>query len=414
LAACRIQSEQGYGLLSLAAQPALLVDLVRVSSTKTWRHGRAYDSAQLAGRLLLALWMLAATPPILSAAESQVGDSSPANVEWAPVTPEASKYDWIELDSGEWLKGTIKLIQEDTVHFDSDKLDDLDFDWEDVTELITSQDHTLRFVGRRIVTGSARMRGNTIRVGTGDQVQEFKRSDLVSMVRGSGRELDYWSLNLSLGLSGQTGNTEQLTLNTSFDLVRETALTKTSLSYTGNVATQDSDISANNHRAVAAFNYYLTGRFFLVVPTIEAFQDEFQNIQLRLTPAAGLGYIVVDGRRTQLKTGFAAGYQATRFASVEEGDDTDGDVALQFSADVDFDLPKRFEWETAYQLQLIATDVGKTSQHLTSTFSFDLWGPLDLDTTFQWDWVADPTTDADGNTPEQNDFRISVGFGLDL
>ena len=112
MAACRIQSEQGYGLLSLAAQPALLVDLVRVSSTKTWRHGRAYDSAQLAGRLLLALWMLAATPPILSAAESQVGDSSPANVEWAPVTPEASKYDWIELDSGEWLKGTIKLIQE--------------------------------------------------------------------------------------------------------------------------------------------------------------------------------------------------------------------------------------------------------------------------------------------------------------
>ena len=56
----------------------------------------------------------------------------------------------------------------------------------------------------------------------------------------------------------------------------------------------------------------------------------------------------------------------------------------------------------------------KTSQNVSSTISFDLWGPLDLDATFQWTWVNQPTADSQGNTPEQSDFRISVGFGLDL
>jgi hypothetical protein len=205
-----------------------------------------------------------------------------------------------------------------------------------------------------------------------------------------------------------------LNLNTSLKIVRETPLTKIGLSYTGNVATQESEISANNHRAIAGFSAYLTNRFFLVVPSVEAFQDEFQNIQLRLTPAAGLGYNIIVRRRTRWQAAFAAGYQATKYFSVAEGDDFDSDLALQLNTDLDIDLPKRFEWETSYQLQLVATDIGKTSQHVSSTLSVDLWGPVDLDTTFQWDWVAEPTADAEGHIAEQNDYRISVGFGLDL
>jgi hypothetical protein len=235
------------------------------------------------------------------------------------------------------------------------------------------------------------------------------------MIRGSGRELDYWSLRMSLGLSGQAGNTQQLSLNTSLKVARETALTMTSLNYTGNIATQQNDLSANNHRAVAAFNYYLSRRLYLVVPAIEAFQDEFQNIDLRLTPAVGFGYDLIDRRKIRWQAGFAAGYQGTKFSSVEGGsDDFDNDLALQVNTDIDIDLPKRFEWDTNYQLQLVATDLGKTNQHLSSTFSFDLWGPLDLDTTFQWDWVNEPTANAEGKVPKQSDFRISVGFALDL
>ncbi|MBW2272517.1 MAG: DUF481 domain-containing protein [Deltaproteobacteria bacterium] len=360
-------------------------------------------------------------PPLLAQDGQHPGQRDDAEAgegvedgKWEPLEPKASKYDWIQLDSGEWLKGEIRLIQNDTVYFDSDKLDDLDFDWEDITELLTGKEHTFRFDGRRIVTGAARMRGDTIRIRSGDEIQEFERSEFVSMIRGSGRELDYWSLRVGLGLSGQAGNTEQLSLNTQLKLARETALTIGSLDYTGNVATQRNELSANNHRAVGRFNVYLTRRLYLIVPSIEAFQDEFQNIELRVTPAAGFGYNIIDRKKSRWQAGLALGYQGTKFLSVEEGDDFDSDLAVQLNTDIDIDLPKRFEWDTTYQLQLVATDIGKTNQHLSSTFSFDLWGPVDLDTTFQWDWVNEPTADAAGNVPKQNDFRISVGFSLDL
>jgi hypothetical protein len=279
---------------------------------------------------------------------------------------------------------------------------------------VTGLEHTFRFEGRRIVTGTARMKGDTIRIRSGDEIKQFERSDFVSMIYGSGRELDYWSLSMTVGLSGQAGNTDQLSLNSQLNIARETAFTRATLDYTGNIATQSSEISANNHRAVVAFDYYLSRRLYLVVPSIEAFQDEFQNIELRLTPAVGLGYNIIDRAKTRWQVGFGVGYQGTKFRSVVAGDDFDSDMALQVNTDLDIDLPKRFEWDSSYQIQLIATDIGKTNQHVSSTFSFDLWGPLDLDVTFQWDWVNEPTADAAGNVPEQSDFRISVGFGLDL
>ena len=39
---------------------------------------------------------------------------------------------------------------------------------------------------------------------------------------------------------------------------------------------------------------------------------------------------------------------------------------------------------------------------------------LDFDTTFQWDYVADPQANSDGNVPESSDFRITVSLALDL
>ena len=46
--------------------------------------------------------------------------------------PSAVKYDWVQLTSNEWLKGEIKGMYDDSLEFDSDKLDLLNIDWDDV------------------------------------------------------------------------------------------------------------------------------------------------------------------------------------------------------------------------------------------------------------------------------------------
>ncbi|MBL4575088.1 MAG: hypothetical protein JKY51_03185 [Opitutaceae bacterium] len=46
-------------------------------------------------------------------------------------------YDWIQLKSGEWLKGRFKAMYSQSFEFDSDKLNLLEFDWEDIKRIRT-------------------------------------------------------------------------------------------------------------------------------------------------------------------------------------------------------------------------------------------------------------------------------------
>ena len=47
------------------------------------------------------------------------------------------KFDWVQIDSGEWLKGEIDRVERDELYFDSDEFDDVEFDWEDVLTLVS-------------------------------------------------------------------------------------------------------------------------------------------------------------------------------------------------------------------------------------------------------------------------------------
>jgi len=49
--------------------------------------------------------------------------------------PQAIKYDWLQLTSGEWLEGELKSMYNTIFEFDSDKLNLLLIDWEDVEYL---------------------------------------------------------------------------------------------------------------------------------------------------------------------------------------------------------------------------------------------------------------------------------------
>jgi CheY-like chemotaxis protein len=63
-------------------------------------------------------------------------------LDWVPP---ADGFDWIQLKSGEWLKGEIKAMQDRKLEVDSDKLNYLTFEWRDVRQghrVITCGDAT--------------------------------------------------------------------------------------------------------------------------------------------------------------------------------------------------------------------------------------------------------------------------------
>ena len=55
---------------------------------------------------------------------------------WRAPTPIFSQqFDWLQLRSGEWLRGDIISMYEDELEFDSDEFNTIFFDWQYVAEL---------------------------------------------------------------------------------------------------------------------------------------------------------------------------------------------------------------------------------------------------------------------------------------
>ncbi|EAR22441.1 hypothetical protein NB231_11914 [Nitrococcus mobilis Nb-231] len=379
-------------------------------------------AAQLAFRELPAPWRAQRPEPsrvmaavmatgflVLFLCRVAMSENSKTKGPWAPPEPSHIEYDWIQLDSGEWLKGDLERLRDRKVDFDSDKLNDLAVDFSDVARFHLPRPHAYRLENHAVYRGVAEMRDGLVRVRTTSEIVEFHRDELVSIVQGKGRERDRWSTQLSTGFATRQGNTNQVDLTALLNVRRETALTRLSFDYNGLLTSVNDERAANSHRASTSLDVYLTKRLFLTVPSFEFFSDQFQNIAQRYTPGAGLGYEFV--RRPwvdwDVKTG--AAYQYTKFVSGEVAKN----IAVIASTEFDFDFDV-FDWDNLYRIQIVATDLGMTSHHFESVVSFDIWGPIDFDVAFIWDRIMRPEPDSDGVRPKSDDTRLSVGLGLDL
>jgi hypothetical protein len=356
-----------------------------------------------------------ADPPDPGAPAVAAPDSTGA---WRPPPrepdPKRAK-DWLLLKSGEMLRGRIEYLRDEAVHFDSDELEDLKIDWDDVVGFGSPRQNTYRFGNANIVTGTAEMRGGVIRVDTGTEVLEFPKSALYSMIEGELREIDYWSLDAGLGLTWRSGNSDQADLTTRVDLKRETALTRLLGSYESAYSEVHGDEITNNQRLTGYFAYFVTTRTSLAAPIVELYRDRVRNVDLRTTVAAGVGYDLVDRPRVDWNVLGGAGYQRTDFTAIEVGEPrTVEDGALLFKTSLELDLTADIDWDTSYQLVAVVTDWDRTSHHLASVFSFEVWGPLDLDVSFVWDRIEKPARDPDGDTPESDDLQLTVGIKVEL
>ena len=340
-----------------------------------------------------------------------------------PPTLDASTHDLLLLNSGEWLQGDIRSIRDDDIDFDSVELEDLTIDFGDVKEIHADRMHTYRFEGKRdILTGPVRMNQDVFVIGD----QERPRSAFMTQVSGKPTELNFWNGDLSVGYSIRSGNTNQSDLTVRAELNRETALTRFTNVYNAALSTAEVDDgtgtgntteqkTANSHRLNSAFDYFVTGRLYLIIPAFEVFADEFQNIDLRITPSAGLGYEVISNKWMTWDVSAQGGATYTDSVSVQAGEPestTEGVVVL--GTTLDTDPTDDIEWDTSYTVQVVPANIGLTNHHLESIFSIDLFFNFDLDITFIWDRIEDPKEDADGNTPESNDYRLTFGIGWDF
>jgi hypothetical protein len=338
-------------------------------------------------------------------------DADQAAAGWLPPTPTPDKFDWIQLKSGEWLAGRLIAMYDESLEFDSEELDDQEFDWEDIRQVRTARIVRVAFLDDSVATGKLVIEGNRVLV-TAEPPYESTRSQVLSITSGAARKIHLWSGDLSAGLNYRTGNTSQTEANASAILTRRTPRDRFRLEYLGNFTSTDGTTTADNQRATTGWNRFVSDRFYLTPAYVEYYRDPFQNIAARWTAGAGVGYQLIDTKKIDWNVNAGLAYQRTGFSEVAEGDpSSDETPALVLSTRYDNELAKWVDLFFSYKVFVVDEESGTYTHNLWAGVEFEFVKNLEFDVSVVWDRIEDPRPDADGTTPLQDDFRTILAFG---
>ena len=324
-------------------------------------------------------------------------------------------HDWLQLNSGEWLKGNVKRMREKELEFDSDKLDLVKFDWEDVDQIHSPQLNTYVFDDKLDVVGRALITKDKVLIETAEGVQGYPRADLLSIVEGAPRERNWWSTKLGVGLSANAGNTNQGSLTAYFQLTRADFRTRSNARYDGTVGYADRQLNVSRHLGVALVQLFISRRWYFIPAAAGFLNDKFQNIGFRTTPGAAAGIHVFDRKRVEWDLEAGMGYQYTRFLSTAAGvknPQNDGFVGLSTYAE--FELYKDVKLEIEWLTNLVYTTIGNTNHTGRAKFTVEITDIFDFETSFLFLRTESPPPREDGTTPESNDFQLIVSVALEL
>ncbi len=329
--------------------------------------------------------------------------------------PPNDGYDWLRLTSGEWLRGELIGVFNDEVEFDSDILDELTIDGEDVDQFFSPRTFGLSIRGRDLIVGRVSLSGDRVTVYVGDVEQEFSRDELVAITVSAERERDRWSGDIGLGINIRQGNSEFIEYNMIAGVERRTPQSRTFVDYLGNFNETEGVRVANNHRVSGVLDRFSGSRLFWRPFIGQYFRDPFQNIDHQGTLETGLGYELTDTSRTEWDIYAGVGFNYVERVSVEPGQPASStSPALSIGTSFDTEVNSWMDYLFTFTATFVDEESGSYQHHLLTTLSSDLAGNFDIDISFVWDRTQDPPPLADGIFPEQDDYRLLVGISYEF
>jgi hypothetical protein len=333
-------------------------------------------------------------------------------VSWKPPGAGTDGSDWVQLKSGEWLRGQLKYIQRNEVEFDSDEMDQQTLNLKDVSQVYTAHRMFTQFEDLKPAYGKVVISNELVMV-QGAEPLSLDRELLIGITPSGRNGIRDWSGNLNTSLSIQSGNNHQTTLTTMGELARRTPNTTLKFDYLGNYSKADNIENANNTRVNAIYDIRLNKDWFVRAAQFEYFQDKLANIDYRLTGGVGAGYYIFD--RTGLEWTVAAGpsFQYTKFATVETNQNESastpaGVLVSYFKADI----TKRLTFIQSWNSTFVKQEAGQYTHHTVSSLEFEIKRHLNLDVSLVWDYLQNPQTKADGTVPQKSDYYLTVGMGV--
>ncbi len=127
------------------------------------------------------------------------------DLSWVP--PEDS-FDWIQLKSGEWLKGSFKALQERELEFDSEEMDYQSFEADKIRQLRTANPVQIKLINGEVYSGRVLVTPDKVQM-LDEANREWPRSQLQSLTPAGSKGRSFWSGNVPLGLTKRGGNVDE-------------------------------------------------------------------------------------------------------------------------------------------------------------------------------------------------------------
>ena len=334
--------------------------------------------------------------------------------------PRDEKYDWIQLSSGEWLKGEIISLYNFSFEFDSDELGLLNLDWDDVRQIRSAGIISMQIEDNGFqeeiftVTGVLQLLENEAVVIVNNQVEVYKRNQIISIAKARDTERDLWKGKIFIGGNVRSGNIDTVDLNMIANTMRRTISSRLSIDYTGNFSRVKKVETSKNHRLVSYYDKFLSKEIFWRVFMAEYFQDNFINIANQYSLISSFGYNLVHTSHTEWEVSGGPGVFYKRYVSVEVGENIENtSPLLALGTKFDTEISKWMDYLFEFRVQFVDKESGSYIHYMITTLSIDLVGDLDLDLSLIWNRVASPQPAADGTIPKQDDFQMIVGVSYE-
>ena len=345
--------------------------------------------------------------------------------------PTDTKVDWMELKSGEWVRGEFKGVYSSKVEFDSEEFNLVKFDLDDVNKIITIGQSMINLNAdmpnlqalnklsilnnsENEIIGKLSFENSKFLVELEDGTQKILDTDVVASISaGEPKESNYWRASVFLGLDILSGNSEQITITGKASAQRRTSLTRFRADYLSTYTKVDSNTTtADNNRLTSSFDLYQTTHFYWRLLSLEYLRDPFRNIDSKYTVSAGAGYDILYTDKTDWSITMGPGYQETRYDTVVIGSDTSASTPLIFldtrfsrelGSDVDFLLN--------YNMYYVNTKSGRYVHHAEASLETEFINDFTADFSVFWDRIELPTADENAILPGKDDFKTMLSIG---
>jgi putative salt-induced outer membrane protein len=227
--------------------------------------------------------------------------------------------DQVTLANGDRITGSILRSDTKNLVLKTDSAGELAIKWDTIAGISAPGPLHIGLTDGQTIVGSVETVNGRFNVTTKTAGEAATSKEAIQFIRNNEEEakaqaeidhfrnprlVDLWVGNLDLGFAASRGNANTETLTLSTNAARATTRDKIAVYYTSIFSSSDfsggaTQTTANSKRGGVAYSLNLNKRAF-VFGSVDLESDQFQDLDLRFSPAGGGGYHAIATMPTQL------------------------------------------------------------------------------------------------------------------